>query len=188
MLRDASWIETTNRVRPGLREAVAKKLGANNLDKLGCRLGLVGNRDAWLGWTWEHRPELRAHPLRYLLLLAFLGRNAADLFAFVDKPLPADAPVILNRRRPGVTHRAHPERLAIIEKHRSWVLSAIQSRPDASRTEIRRLVEPSTRYLAIHDRAWLQANLPPERSKATSRDWSASTGVYGLKLRLRLRD
>lgn len=169
MLRDAGWIRQSNIVRPGLRQAVADKLGASHLDKLGCSLPPVGNRAAWLCWTWEELPEIRAHPLRYLLLLAFLERNAADLFAFVDMPLPDDSPVIVSRMG-GLTQQPVPR--TVIQKHRDRVLLAIRSWPDASRTEIRKLAGRSTRYLALYDQEWIEANLPPERSKAKPRDWA----------------
>ena len=172
MMREAGWITDSNMVRSGIREAVASKLGAKRLEALGCRLGLVGNRDAWLGWLWEKRPEIRAHPLRYLLLLAFLDRDVADLFAFEGKEVPDEPAVILNQRRADIVRRAVPARPEIIKKHRRTVLAMIAASPEAGRTELRSASQRPFVYLARHDPAWLEENLPPERSKVKLRDWS----------------
>jgi hypothetical protein len=173
IMREAGWITETNMVRAGIREAVAKKLGATRLEALGCRLGLVGNRDAWLGWLWEKRPDIRAHPLRYLLLLAFLDRDASDLFAFEGEDIPEEPAVILNQRRADIVRRAVPARPAIIEQHRRTVLAMIAANPGAGRTELRNASQRPFVYLARHDPEWLEEHLPPERSKAKPRDWSA---------------
>ena len=172
MMRDAGWITETNMVRAGIRDAVAEKLGSSRLEALGCRLGLVGNRDAWLGWLWEKRPEIRAHPLRYLLFLAFLGRDAADLFAFEGQEIPDEPAVVLNQRRADIVRRAVPSRPAIIEQHRRTVLAMIAAKPQAGRTELRNSSQRPFVYLARHDPVWLEENLPPEMSKAKARDWS----------------
>lgn len=172
MMRDAGWITETNMVRAGIRDAVAEKLGSSRLEALGCRLGLVGNRDAWLGWLWEKRPEIRAHPLRYLLFLAFLGRDGAHLFVFKGQEIPDEPAVVLNQRRADIVRRAVPSRPAIIEQHRRTVLAMIAAKPQAGRTELRNSSQRPFVYLARHDPVWLEENLPPEMSKAKARDWS----------------
>ena len=171
MLREAGWISKNNMVARGLRQALAGRLGEAALQALGCRVGIVGNRDAWVGWLWEQRDALRAHPLRYLLLLAFLDREVSDLFAFVGKALPDDEPVILKQNRPSISRRQVPERPKIIARHRARTLAALADFPEDSRTELR-LKCSSIIYLARHDAAWLEAHLPPERSKATVHDWA----------------
>lgn len=171
MLRDANLISESNSMRPGMREAFTEKLGADRLESLRCRIGLLGNRDAWLGWLWEKRPEIRAHPLRYLLLLAFLERDAADLFAFVGQDVPDEPPVIFNRSRPDIQRRNVSARPNIIMKHRRTILAMIAANPNAGRTELRTLNYFPFSYLFRHDPEWLGENLPPKQSKAKLRDW-----------------
>lgn len=173
LMRDAGWITEAGLVRAGIRDAMAGKIGAARLEALGCRIGLVGNRDAWLGWLWEDRPDIRAHPLRYLLFLAFLGRDVADLFAYEGREIPDEPAVVLNQRRADIVRRDVPSRPAIIERHRRTVLAMIAANPAAGRTELRSASQRPFVYLARHDAEWLEKNLPSEMTKAKPLDWSA---------------
>jgi Tn7-like transposition protein D/TniQ len=182
MLRDAGWIGKANKVRPELGQAVAEQLGAEKLAQLGCR---IEHQRKWFRWAWEQRATLRMHPLQYLLLLAFLERDAADLFTFAGKPLLDDPPVSL--KRPDVGPRSLLNRAFIIQNR---VLLEMKSRPDLTRTDIRKL--HSTHYLATSDKNWLEASLPPRLRKVKPRDWTAYdlhllSQIEAAVLRLRAR-
>ena len=168
MLKDGGWLDRGNMVRRGLRQALSDKFGSANLDALGCHVGVVGNRDAWVSWLWEKRNRVRAHPLRYLLLLAFLDRKVEDLFKFAGKELPEDEP----SNRPGKHRREAPSDPNFIGTHRAVVLAKIAARPGAGRTELR-ACSVSFKHLSMYDLDWLEEVLPPEKSKATIHDWSA---------------
>jgi hypothetical protein len=131
MVRDAGWIGKPNKVRPELGQAVAEQLGAEKLAKLECR---IEHQRKWFRWAWEQRATLRMHPLQYLLLLAFLERDAADLFTFAGKPLLDDPPVSL--KRPDVGPRSLLNRAFIIKNRvlleNLWARAAFEA-PECKR-------------------------------------------------------
>jgi hypothetical protein len=163
LLREAGWIGKSNAVGSGLRPALSEFFGSAALDALGCR---PTTKNSWLGWLWQSRIGIRAHPTRYLLLLAFLGREVSDLFAYLGTD------VVEERAKCPSQNRA-PGRPSVKERHRANVLSVISAHPTASRAELRNIAHRPFRYLARHDPEWLKRQLPPTRSKARPIDWIA---------------
>jgi len=86
MLNDAGWIEPNHEVRLDLQRAMVNILGADHLNKLGCSLDPDRRLDEWLSIVLGQRSlKHQPHPLRYLLVLAFLEKEAADFFPFLSR-------------------------------------------------------------------------------------------------------
>lgn len=93
LLRRGGWVSEANGVLTDLRLEMAVILGRDHLESLGCGLDLRKN-NVWVAHLWqvpegpgdrETASRRARQPLRYLLLLAFLGREASELFDVVDK-------------------------------------------------------------------------------------------------------
>lgn len=89
LLRRDGWVTDTNDIRREIRSEMHAVLGRDRLRDLKCYLRLQGNSQVWLSDLWDgpgrsrHRERtahFRRQPLHYLLLLAFVGREARELF------------------------------------------------------------------------------------------------------------
>ena len=166
LLLETDWLATPEGfVSNGLREAVGRKFGHANLEAMGCRLGVTGDREAWLGWLWEKRDRIRAHPIRYLLLLAFFERDVASLFS-----VPDSAPGAQPERKERWYHRYDG---ATVRRYKEQALALMAANPAAGRTELRKLDDRPFAYLACHEPDWIDERLPTRLSKATVRDYTA---------------
>jgi hypothetical protein len=175
MLHNAGWADFPREARSRLQCAISARLGDANLQALQCRINPQFWSKNWLDPLLWGYGDIRAHPLRYLLLLAFLNRDACDLFNCVDQEPPNDAPVSLRRRDHKAKRQSAQRNANLIEAHRTKLLAALRSNSESKRTrgELWRVVKPSMSYLTAHDQEWLNAHLPPKRVRNMYDDWAA---------------
>lgn len=143
-----------------LQSAFTDFCGTDLLTELNCVL-----RINWLKRLYADafRPQ---PPLYHLLVMQFLGVSAETFFALPERDAPfgrdmGTMGVELPKRTP-TSVRATPERLAF---HRAKIQAIVAANPELKRTQIRRMVTRSCRWLSKHDPEWLDANLPVPRSK-----------------------
>ena len=169
LLLEAAWMQPNGRLRPGIAAAFTDRFGRDALQFLGC-LARERARSNWISdLCGVHHDEAR-HPLRFILLSAFLGET---LGGFLER---ADRAARPRRGTPGRRLGRVRNALAtqhITERHRAKLVDVLLEHPGIGRKEIRKWAGGAPAYLARHDREWFEKMLPPRRRDCVGQSWEA---------------